>query len=210
MLYKLKGGFQKIAAKFAGSSMTANHASVAGVLFFLGVALCFYFSSQYPWLLLCIPVLSFLRFVVNALDGLLARTQGTASPAGEVLNEISDVLGDTISYGILFFVYPAHAGAVFVFIIAIWFCELAGVMAKNLPNGVRGQESMGGAKPERAVFLSLYALYLYFSPESATSHLSLFLYALSVLVFGSGIQRIIKSIQRSRGAGYTSHTSYGD
>jgi phosphatidylglycerophosphate synthase len=210
VLYKLKGGFQKIATKFAGSSMTANHASVAGVLFFLGVTLCFYFSSQVSWLLLCIPILSFFRFIANALDGLLARLQDTASPAGEVINEMSDVFGDTISYGILFVVYPAHSSSVFVFIIAIWFCELAGIMAKNLPNGVRGQESVGGAKPERAVFLSLYALYLYFSPESATSHLSFFLYALSVLVFLSGIQRVIKSIQRSRGASYTSHTSFGD
>jgi len=190
--------------------MTANHASVAGVLFFAGVALCFYYSNQYSWLLLCIPVLSFLRFIVNALDGLLARAQGTASPAGEVLNELSDVLGDTISYGILFIVYPAHAGSVFVFIIAIWFCELAGILGKNLPNGARGQESLGGAKPERAVFLSLYALYLYFSPESATAYLSFFLYALSVLVVLSGMQRVTKSIKRSRGASYTSHTSYGD
>jgi phosphatidylglycerophosphate synthase len=210
MLYRLKGSFQKVAAKFAGSSITANHASLAGVVLFLGVAACFYFSPQSPWLLLLIPVLSFFRFIANALDGLIARAQGTATPAGEVLNEMSDVLGDTISYGILFFVFPAHATAVFVFVIAIWFCELAGIMAKNLPNGVRGQESLGGAKPERAVFLSLYAVYLYVSPEAAAGYLGLFLYVLSVLVFLSGIQRVVKSIKRSRGTDYTSHTSYGD
>lgn len=209
MLYEFKGHFQKIATAFSSSSLTANHASIAGVLLFVVIALCFYFSPEFPWLLLGIPLLSFFRFIANALDGMLARAQGTASPAGEAFNELSDVVGDTLSYGVLFFVFPAHSTAVFVFIVTIWFCEFAGIMAKNLPNGIRGQESIGGAKPERAVFLSAYAIFLYFNFISATAHLSTFLYGLSVLVFVSGIVRVIQAIKRARGEEYQSHTPYG-
>ncbi len=210
MLYRFKGEFQQIAARFAGTAITANHASIVGVLLFLAVAACFYFSNDIQWLLLCIPVLSLCRFIANALDGLLARAQGTATPAGEVLNELADVIGDTVSYGILLVVFPSHAVAIFVFIVSIWFCEFSGVMAKNLPNGIRGQESIGGGKPERAVFMSLYSVYLYALYESASVQLGLFLYGLSTLVLISGIQRVICSIKRAKGAAYISHTAYGD
>lgn len=210
MLYRFKGRFQRIAGKFAGSAVNANHASAAGVLLCMAIAVGFYLSTEYRWILLCIPILSFFRFIANALDGLLARAQGTATPAGEVLNELSDVIGDTVSYGILFLVFPAHATAVFMFILSIWFCEFAGVLAKNLPNGIRGQESVMGGKPERSVFLSLYSVYLYVMPLAASVHLGLFLTGLSILVCLSGIRRVASALKRARGAKYVSHTSYGE
>lgn len=211
MLYPLKAQFQKFAVQFAHSGLTANHATILGAVFVALTMASFYFGLQSSdpslWLLL-VPTFILFRMIMNALDGLLARAQGTASAAGEIMNELSDVLGDTFSYGILYFVIPqARTGLVF-FLLAIWCCEFLGVLGKSLPAGKRRQESLGGGKPERAVWMGLFALTAYFSPGSI-AHSEIFFAVLAVLTGLSAAFRAVRAAQASKNQKYTSDPLFG-
>lgn len=211
MLYSFKARFQKLAEKLAYSGMTANQASFLGFVLVGMTVLAFYFGLQgetpSPALLL-VPVFIFLRLVMNALDGMLARAQKTASAAGEILNELSDVVGDTCSYGILYFLVPTLQTWIFVFIVCIWFCEFVAVLGQALPNGRRRQESFAGGKPERAVWISLMALTIYFVP-SVIGSLSILFMVLSFLAFATGLLRIRRSLADAEGKPYESRVQYG-
>jgi len=105
MLYLFKGRFQKIIRWIGGDWMTANMATLGGCLFVVLTSACFFHGlSGAPLLLLAVPFCLLFRLVMNALDGMLAREHGTGSVAGEIWNEALDVLGDTLCYGVLFFV----------------------------------------------------------------------------------------------------------
>jgi CDP-diacylglycerol---glycerol-3-phosphate 3-phosphatidyltransferase len=50
------------------------------------------------WPLLFIPAVLFVRMALNAIDGIMAKEHEQATPAGAVLNEISDVAADAAIY----------------------------------------------------------------------------------------------------------------
>jgi phosphatidylglycerophosphate synthase len=211
MLYSFKARFQKLAEKLAFSGMTANHASFLGIVFVAMTMLVFFFGlkNEAPSLwLVFVPLFIFFRLIMNALDGMLARAQKTASASGEILNELSDVVGDTCSYGILYFLVPTLQLWIFIFIVCIWFCEFVAVLGQALPNGRRRQESLGGGKPERAVWISIIALAIYFVPSILSSLGEVFI-ALSFLVLATGILRIQKSLKDAQGKPYESRTQFG-
>jgi phosphatidylglycerophosphate synthase len=170
---------------------------------------CFYWGGQFRFLLWLNPLVILVRFVMNALDGLLARRQNTASSAGEVMNELSDVVGDTVCYGILYFLFPKQHLQVVGLLLSIWFCEYVAVLGKSLPGGVRRQESVGGGKPERAVWLGLLSLAWACNEEFVRLHMGLYLGLVTALIVLSGLKRIQKSLQVARGREYASTTLYG-
>ena len=208
MLYRWKAHFQQLASRFAHSGMTANQASLAGALCVLLSLICLALARTTPWLLWIHPLVLLARFIFNALDGLLARKQNTASAAGEVFNELSDVIGDTLTFAVFYFLFPACRLLVVGLLLSIWFCEFVAVLAKSLPGGVRRQESLGGGKPERALWLGLFSLAWAWLPTS--EHLApLFLGLLTLLVLLSGLRRIASALQAAKGHEYTSQTLYG-
>jgi CDP-diacylglycerol--glycerol-3-phosphate 3-phosphatidyltransferase len=73
-----------------------NAVSGAAVAFALLAGLGLALSPRWPWLLLAVPVLLFLRIAANALDGMVAQERGLASPRGEMVNEFSDRVNDTL------------------------------------------------------------------------------------------------------------------
>lgn len=210
MLYQLKGRFQQVADRFATRGMTANQASAGGVACVALTVLLFGLGWRWPIFLWLNPVVIFFRFILNALDGLLARRQNTASPAGEVMNELSDVIGDTLSFGVLYFLFPAHRLPLVALLLAIWFCEFVAVLGKSLPGGARRQESLGGGKPERAVFLGLLSLIWAYRPGWVPSFLGPYLMLVLLLVVLTGLRRIHSSLSAAEGQSYTSVTQYGN
>lgn len=208
MLYRWKPYFQQLAARFAHSGMTANQASLAGVLCVLLSLVCLGLGRSLPWLLVIHPLVLMARFIFNALDGLLARQQNTASPAGEIFNELSDVVGDTLTFAVFYFLFPACRLLVVGLLLSIWFCEFVAVLGKSLPAGVRRQESLGGGKPERALWLGIFSLAWAWSPASE-SLAPFFFGLLTVLVLLSGLRRIACALQAAKGQDYTSQTLYG-
>ena len=67
--------------------------------------LCFWRARAHPWLLLVGPLLCHVRLWLNMLDGMVALASGTASPRGEILNDLPDRVSD-----VLVFAGVAHSG----------------------------------------------------------------------------------------------------
>ncbi|KPL05807.1 hypothetical protein AMJ71_10865 [candidate division TA06 bacterium SM1_40] len=195
----------------AGSWMTANQATYFGVAFILLAALGLYVGLSYEhlgWVLLLVPLFLVMRLAMNTLDGMLSREYNTATPAGEVWNESLDIGGDTICYGVLFFVPDGPALSLTIFLILIWAAEFYGVLGKSLPGGVRRHESLGGGKPDRAVWVGLFAIIAFFNHDFI-HYLPHYLAGVSILVGLTCIRRIAKILEVARGEEYKSYTWIG-
>lgn len=159
-LYAVKPRFQQAlqpALQFAvRRSLSANALTRAAVAVSAlgGVALAF--SGAEPRLLLvAVPVVG-LRLALNALDGMLARQTGTASPTGELLNELGDRLGDLLLLGGL--VLAGHAdlriGAAVLGVVAL--PAMVGITSR----AAGGERRYDGplSKPDRMVGLAVTAV----------------------------------------------------
>lgn len=211
MLYLQKGRFQKVIRWMGGSWMTANMATFFGIIFILLVSGGFYTGLTYPrfhFLLCLVPLFLILRMAMNALDGMLSREQGTGSVAGEVLNEALDIIGDTLCYGSLYFVAGGPRVSLVVFILLAWAAEFFGVLGKSMPGGVRRHETLLGGKPDRATWMGLLALILFFKP-AWLQFTPYFLAGVSVFVGLTSVIRIKKTIEAAKGKEYKSYTWIG-
>ncbi|MEZ5357328.1 MAG: CDP-alcohol phosphatidyltransferase family protein [Candidatus Zixiibacteriota bacterium] len=211
MLYLQKGNFQKVVRGIAGTWMSANQATVFGTVFIVLVASSYYVgltSEQYRWALILVAPFLVLRMAMNALDGMLAREYKTGSVAGEIWNEGLDIIGDNICYGVLFFVPAFPKAPLTVFIILSWAAEYFGVLGKSMPGGVRRHETFLGGKPDRAVWMGLLALILYFFPDFI-SYVPYYIWGLCFFVFMTCVIRIRKTISYAKGKSYESYTWIG-
>ncbi|MGH9197429.1 MAG: CDP-alcohol phosphatidyltransferase family protein [Acidimicrobiia bacterium] len=97
-IYSIKPAFQRRLTSVRDGAIrrgvSADALTISAVAFSVAGAACLAFSSRFAWLLLAVPVLAMGRITLNALDGLVATSTGTARPIGEVLNEFSDRLSD--------------------------------------------------------------------------------------------------------------------
>lgn len=150
------------------------------------------------WTLCLVPVFLVLRMAMNALDGMLSREHGTATVAGEILNETLDVVGDTACYGVLLFVPDAPVLAATLLLVLIWMAEFFGVLGKGFPGGIRRHEAFLGGKPDRAIWISILALVLYFLP-GFTAHIDLYLSAMCLFVLLTGLLRVGKILATAKG-----------
>src|SRR3970040_737373 len=101
-LYRLKPRFQALLRPAARllfrSGVTANQVTVMSCVasVALGALLCVRSDEQRLFLL--VPLWLILRMAFNAIDGMLAREFGQATPLGAYLNELTDVVSDAALY----------------------------------------------------------------------------------------------------------------
>lgn len=100
-LYQLKTQFQNqlrpISNALVEQNVTANQVTVSAVLLSIGTAYIIAKPAaehQRLWLLL--PSSLFVRMALNAIDGMMAREHEQASRLGVVLNEVGDMVADTV------------------------------------------------------------------------------------------------------------------
>ncbi|MEN8624431.1 alpha/beta fold hydrolase [Psychrobacter proteolyticus] len=100
-LYQLKTQFQNqlrpMSNALVEQNITANQVTVSAVLLSIGTAYIIAkpaAEQQRLWLLL--PSSLFVRMALNAIDGMMAREHGQASRLGAVLNEVGDIVADTV------------------------------------------------------------------------------------------------------------------
>ncbi|MGM8890436.1 alpha/beta fold hydrolase [Psychrobacter sp. 1Y1] len=100
-LYQLKTQFQNqlrpISNTLVEQNITANQVTVSAVLLSIGTAYIIAkptAEQQRLWLLL--PSSLFVRMALNAIDGMMAREHGQVSRLGAVLNEVGDMVADTV------------------------------------------------------------------------------------------------------------------
>lgn len=163
-IYQLKPAFQNLLRPLVKQlyykGVTANQVTVLAML--ISVALAAYLllhENIAPYLIwLFIPLWMLVRMGFNAIDGMLAREFNQQTMLGAYLNELCDVISDTVLYGCFIafgFIEPILLVAVIFMAIL---SEYAGVMAPLISQARRYDGPMG--KSDRAFCFSLLALWI--------------------------------------------------
>ena len=164
-LYDLKPMFQAwlrpAVGELAAAGVTANQvtlsalaASIAiGAVVSVGVA-----AFELAWLFFLLPVWLPVRMAMNAIDGMLARECGQASPMGAYLNELADVVSDAALYAPFALVEPFGPWSVGVVIVASCISELAGALGQAVGATRRYDGPMG--KSDRALVFGALGAYV--------------------------------------------------
>jgi len=159
-IYDLKPKFQALlrplADALARAGVSANGVTLAALALSLahGAWLALLPQSRWPFLLL--PVTLFVRMALNALDGMMAREHGMASPAGAVLNELGDVISDTALYLPFALVAGVNPALVVLVVILAIIGEMAGALGPLLGAPRRYDGPLG--KSDRAFAFGLLAV----------------------------------------------------
>ncbi len=161
-IYDLKPAFQNllrpICKYLANAGVSANQVTVAamGISLLVGGLFAAYPTSA--WAALLLPIWLFLRMALNAIDGMLAREHNMKSALGGMLNEIGDVISDTVLY-LPFALVPGIAPQLVIAVVLIsLFTEMAGVVAIQIGASRRYDGPMG--KSDRAFVFGFLALLL--------------------------------------------------
>ena len=167
-IYQLKPRFQKCVRWAAGDWMTPDMAIWLGVACAAAIGACFWLGlSVNRWILLVTAPLLIARMGLNALDGMLAREKGLADQRGEVLNEITDVGGDLLSYLPAAFFAPTEGMGAMIcaVVIATLMAEFTGILGKAT-TGTRRYEGPLGGKSDRAFWFGLGAILIVIFPSA--------------------------------------------
>ncbi len=196
-LYHIKPLYQKLFRGLAGDWMSPNMATGLGVVFALGVGGSFVLGGVLDprWFLL-VPLGQILRMGMNALDGMLAREKGLASPVGAILNEVTDVGNDLLCYAPLWWVPGIPRGWVAAFLVALCLAEFAGLLGAAV-SGQRRYEGPFGGKSDRALFTGALALILGLHPPFL-AHAGPWMAGMTLLVGITGLNRLRGALRTAR------------
>lgn len=193
-IYDLKPKFQALLRPLcrwlAGRGVTANQVTLAAILLSLAGGVAVYAGQYRAGWLLSVPVVLFVRMALNAIDGMLAREHDMKSALGAVLNEMGDVVSDTVLYLPFAFLPGVPATAIVTLVILGIFVEMMGVVAVQIGAGRRYDGPFG--KSDRAFFFGLVALLL-----GAGLHPGLWLNGLLTLAALLSLLTLIKRARRA-------------
>jgi phosphatidylglycerophosphate synthase len=157
-IYDLKPCFQALLRPLSDAlvrgGLSANDVTLGALLLSAahGAWLALMPGSAWP-LLLLLPVTLFLRMAFNAIDGMMAKEHGLASPAGAVLNELSDVIADAALY-LPFALIPGLNGMLAVLVVVAGIiAEMAGALGPLIKAPRRYDGPLG--KSDRAFAFGL-------------------------------------------------------
>ena len=161
-VYQLKPAFQRLlrplVRALAARGVTANQATVSGVVLSIACGVWLWLQPTSVWALAAVPATLFLRMVVNAMDGMLAREHNMQSRLGATLNELGDVISDAALYLPFARVPGVPVWGVIVVVVLAGIAELAGVMGQVVSGERRYDGPMG--KSDRAVLFGVMAIAL--------------------------------------------------
>jgi CDP-diacylglycerol--glycerol-3-phosphate 3-phosphatidyltransferase len=164
---QLKPAFQNLLRPLcntlARAGVTANQVTVAAMLLSFVVGMLLVHLRHLQWILFLVPVALFVRMALNAIDGMLAREHNMQSPLGGILNELGDVISDTVLYApfaVFAGISPHAVGAVVLLAVL---SEMTGVVAVQIGARRRYDGPMG--KSDRAFVFGLLAVILGFGVD---------------------------------------------
>jgi CDP-diacylglycerol--glycerol-3-phosphate 3-phosphatidyltransferase len=159
-IYDLKPRFQAllrpIAASLAKQGISANEVTLGALVLSAVQGAWLALEPGSAWPLLVLPVTLFLRMAFNAIDGLMAKEHGQATPAGAVLNEISDVVADAALYLPFALIPGVNAPLVVLVAAAGIVAEMAGAIGPML--GAARNYAGPFGKSDRALAFGLLAV----------------------------------------------------
>lgn len=166
-IYDLKPAFQNLLRPICGAlakaGVTANQVTVAAMLLSFVVGMLLVHLRHVPGILFIVPAALFVRMALNAIDGMLAREHDMQSPLGGILNELGDVISDTVLYApfaVFAGISPHAVGAVVLLAVL---SEMTGVVAVQIGASRRYDGPMG--KSDRAFVFGLLAVILGFGVD---------------------------------------------
>lgn len=163
-VYKLKPKFQQLITPILTLlyrlGVTANQITIIAIIFSFLIGIGFWFASDISILFLFLPVGLFIRMVLNALDGMMARKYNQASKLGEILNEMGDIVSDIVIFFPLIKFHSDHIYLIVIFIVLSIINEFAGVLGKVIGNDRRYDGPMG--KSDRALLMGVYGVVMFF------------------------------------------------
>jgi CDP-diacylglycerol---glycerol-3-phosphate 3-phosphatidyltransferase len=161
-VYNFKPAFQNLlrpAARWlARHAVTANEVTIAAVVLSSVQGTFIVWQPAAAWPLLLMPLTLLARLSLNAIDGLLAREHGSASDLGVVLNELGDLISDTVLYLPLALAPGVPAPLVVAAVCLALLSEATGLVARQISEA-RGNEGPMG-KSDRAVLFGALAFAL--------------------------------------------------
>ena len=161
-IYDLKPSFQRLLRPacewLARHGITPNQLTVGTALMALAQGLWLTLVPGARLALLVLPLVLFVRMGLNAIDGMLARENGLQSRLGCLLNELGDVVSDTVLY--LPFVLIPGVNPVFVVLLVITgiLVEMTGVVTVQIGANRRYDGPLG--KSDRAFLFGSIAFLL--------------------------------------------------
>ncbi len=161
-IYDLKPKFQALLRPAAGAlvraGVSANAVTMAALLLSLaqGAWLALQPGAALP--LLVLPVTLFVRMALNAIDGIMAKEHGQATPRGAVLNELSDVISDAALYLPFALIPGVSPTLVVLLVVAGIIGEMAGALGPLIKAPRRYDGPLG--KSDRALAFGLLAVLL--------------------------------------------------
>lgn len=187
-IYGLKPEFRRRIARLRDGLVRAGFSAdlltwIALLLSLNGGAMIALSRDSRLWLI-AVPVCALLRTTLNALDGMVATTTGTARPFGEFFNELADRVADAAWFAGLGFVvgFPLALGT----LAGVLITSYAGTVAKAA-GGRRVYQGVMG-KADRMILLSLAAIIAIFFSLHV---LVIYVYVVAVGVAVTLVQRIL-------------------
>lgn len=161
-IYAVKPHFQALlrplCRRMAQAGVSANQVTLFALLLSLLGGVLVILAQSHRFLLLSVPAILFIRMALNAIDGMLAREHGMQSTLGAILNEMGDVLSDSLLY-LPFALYPGINPYLIVLLVVLAvMVEMMGVVAVQIGAGRRYDGPLG--KSDRAFLFGLLGLLL--------------------------------------------------
>jgi CDP-diacylglycerol--glycerol-3-phosphate 3-phosphatidyltransferase len=188
-----------IVGHLARFGVTANQVTVTACALSLFAGALLPFAPRQA--LLVIPPFLLLRMAMNAVDGMLAREHGQASPLGAILNELADVVSDA-ALALPFALLPGwNALAVAAAVLLGMLVEMAGTLGVNIGASRRYDGPFG--KSDRAFAYSALAIWVALDPsggQALSVPLPAAFCALSVWTILNRIRGALAEVSRPAGA----------
>lgn len=169
-IYDVKPQFQNllrpIVQRSAKLGVTPNQVTVTAIVLSFVAGVILYLFHDRSFVLLLIPIVMFLRMVLNAIDGMLAKEHNMKTALGNLLNEIGDVTSDAFLFLPFAFIPGFSAPLIVAIVLFAIISEMTGVLGEVIGASRRYDGPMG--KSDRAFVFGLLALLQAFHllPES--------------------------------------------
>tara|TARA_B100000902_G_scaffold208214_1_gene198245 strand:- start:10718 stop:11314 length:597 start_codon:yes stop_codon:yes gene_type:complete len=195
-IYHIKPKFQKllqpIVVKLRGMNVTPNMITLFSIFFSIMISYFLWISHVNSIFYLFVSFGLLIRMALNAIDGMMARQYHLQSKTGEILNEIGDVISDSVIYFSIISFSTLDIKIAIVFIIMSIFNEFCGLLSKVISGERRFDGPMG--KSDRAFLLGFICIIFYFT-DILNSYMNYIIGFSSILIVFSSYLRIIKSIK---------------
>ena len=198
-IYKIKPKFQKllipILKLLRGLRISPNAITIFSIILSFALSYFFWNNSDNSLYLLIVAFGLFLRMMLNALDGMMARIYNLQSKLGEILNEVGDIVSDVAIYFPLILFESLRIEIAIIFILLTIINEFCGLMAKVISRKRRYDGPMG--KSDRAFLIGIICIVYYFT-NGLNPYINYIIGGSSILMILSSYIRLTKSIKNGK------------